>query len=721
MPDQFYAVGNRLYRDSTTGPDTPVSRSAVILDLTPSEIADIEALGAGNPVYEAYQAEKANQAAVGDNQDFEDVTFTGDTTLDGPLILTNTNIGSSTVIPLDVARPYAILAVDRNYTFAGGSLPVGRTVDFAISSSADVQKQIGIPTSYSRATGKVITSFMLQPGDTRELGWSRPQGSTIPILYGEQDTVDLVNSPLSGESVALVGASIDMREMRYAAIAEGAMVADGTTITCTITGNGGDHLWHNGHLVLVGSQAENDDTAAERLVLGYGRITRVGSTNAFTVPQVAGGACTNTGSKFWVVSQQQHTFNSRWVFCQDATNFARRHEYCFGLGSTNTEDLFGNVWKYIFTDEVLAKVKTFEGTWAVGNSVTNAITNGLNLAQFEATVIPWLREMWTQLTKRGKLVKYHGVPTPTNGTAQAHAYGKAIETSIKKLSLEPTLLGFVTIIDESTALVVPGTTNADTSLISGGAGVHPSRKRCESMGWMDAKLLMSERSLPEYPGLISNPWDRFSQNAQCEQFWETGWDISGENSKVTTSGLTGSSKFTGSTTRHLSDANITGSNTTVAWSQPLREDGFGYNIECLFTNTTAATHIFTAAFAGDAAVYLIKDKIQLNREYTGKVNLYMQTAVTDFVKDVSISISGATTYGGVSKTAIYSSAITNNVLPIPEDSIQSFDLNLEFPEWMAQVIPDTLYVELRVEFLAKAGVATVGFGRLSIQPADLVL
>lgn len=724
MPDQFYAVGNRLYRDVNGAPDTPVGRSAVILDLTEVEIASILALGAGNPVYDAYVAEAANQAATTTGEvDFEDTTFTGTTTIAGSLVLSSSNIGASTEIPLDVATPYAMLAVDRDYSWEGvANLPVGRTVNFPITSLASVALNIGLPEAcYSRALGRVITEFVLQPGDTRELGFSMPEGASQPILYGEQDTVDLINSPLSGESIALVGASIDMREARWAPIAESAMIADGNTILATVSNNSGDHMWHSGHRVMIGSQAENDDTAAERLVLGYGRLTRIGSTNQFSVDQVCGGVCTNTGSKFWVVSQQQRTYNSTFNFAQDLTNFARRLEYVFGLGSTNTEDVFNNIWQYIFTDEVLDRVKTFAGTWAVGNSVTNAITNGLTFAQLEAKVIPYLREMWTQLTRRGKLVKYYGVPTPTNGTAQAHAFAKALETSIKRLCLETTLLGFTTYVDESAVTVVPGTSLGDTTLFSGGSGVHPSRKRAEAAGWMEAKLLLSERSLPETPGLTNNPWNRWSQDSRCEQYIEWGWDISGANSKVVTSGLTGSSKFTGTTTRHLTDANITNANVTVAWSQPAREDGFGYNVELAFVSTAATAHVFSASFGGDAAVYLIKDKITLNREYTGKVNLYMQTDITAFVKDVTISISGVTTYGGVAKTARYSTPITNDVLPNAEDDIASFDLNLEFPEWMATVAPDTLVVELRVELLAKIGTCTVGFGRLSLEPVDLVV
>lgn len=574
------------------------------------------------------------------------------------------------------------------------------------------------PSCWSDALGANSVGFTVDPDTTVDVYVT--QSNTKRIMYGEQPAPDLVLG-LVGDEIGVVGASVDMRGwVVYPADANQTSV---TPTTLTFTSNNSDMQHHTGQRVFVGTKSDSSSTSTERRVMGAGKLVRT-ADNQFTVPRVddQGGTFT-IASGMQAVFIQEQSFMNRWMHCNSIANQCKNVIDVYALGSTNVIHLYEGSYRYMKTR--VNFISVYEGSWCLGNTLLNAlsdmnaaISGGTPLATalanakvaIQANCIPQLTEMWTFFTKRAKMCFVHDFPTPvTDAGAAAYDLGMYFTTIVQ--ALIRTFKGMVRRTDEQALTVDPGTTHGDAGLTTSGGNVHPNNRKCEAAGYIDAAEWHVISPIPATSKLINNPYNRYSQNPARKQFVESGWaNVATTDTKVATSGLTGSSKFTGTVWNEIGDANITGTGVTVDWSTVLRKDKLGYDQVGVVTATTATSHTLTLAYTGKAALSLIKDLLTVGKSYGGFINFWIQPSLSTLLLGYSLSIVGNTTYE-TSKFAYYSAALAQRGAYQEDNFTRGWNLNMQFPDWEYTVAAIDCYMELKIVWAAVAGVTRFGFGR----------
>lgn len=513
------------------------------------------------------------------------------------------------------------------------------------------------------------------------------------------------NAPMQGQRTILIGASREMRQNTYRSInggasATGDCTCNGTTCTVTVVGTPD---WHEGTVLLVGSQADTTASAFDASCIAYGAATRV-SNGVYTVPQFSGGSGRNTSS-FFAVNQSQFSCTAPFTTANSLSLGAKIFVANLSLGSNATIDMYTNIFPLV--KSMVNSFDHIDGSFDVGNTVLNALNHSLSITTMLANCIPQLTIMLDWLTYHGKTITFELLPPSETTTAQAVAYGNALINAIS--ALVPNYKGKVEVSKIFECLVLAGDNITDSRLLDAGAGVHSNFEGSQVIGYNNFFRYLSQHSVPTESPLIAAPYDRWSQSSFSTQYMEAGWSASGQAA----SGL--DSDFSGTIWNEIQTGNLTSTGATCLFSITPRNDQFGYDQTFRLISTTGLGNIMTLALSGDPAISLLKDRVVAGGRYEGWIDIGIYPLSTTILQDFNLTMRGSVTYSGAFDGS-YSAGITNT----SATTINGIKYGVEGPIYIPPfTIPNrtftTLYLEIKIRLRNVAGTVEGRFGRVSLR------
>lgn len=625
-------------------------------------------------------------------------TVAGETTYSGAAIVTGTAMGAN-VINVALSRNTKSVSADTTFTFSA-TPATGKRFEMTLTSTATVSITITIPSSFSVATGSLITSFYLQPADVREIVWSQTAGRLT--VYGEQEPAD-ISTPTAGIHMLTDGASREMRGMRVFSISSAAITTSTNTITVNTPTN---HETYTGAVWYLAQQSTVGFTTYDATTVGYGEITRV-DDDTFTIPRIKGPTSGSNTSLFWAVCQQQFTHQNPFIYFNSEINCGIRQFANFAAGSNNPENVLSAAHE--LEKEYQGRFNVLNTTMGLGNAVLYALSNAQSIATMLSINIPIVTTILDYWTARGVLVILQGIPASEGATGEATAYAVAMDEAMTNL-VNDRYRGKVVYLALSSLGVLPGGGVVDPLMVNTGDGVHQNAAGAEAVGRAMAELWRALRPIPPRSPLIFSTLDYRSQDVDSNQICEATRVGTGQAA----SGL--DADFSGTIWNDFAAGTITAGSSaaSVAFAIEGEPEGYGYTQTWRITSTGGG-NILTLALTGAAGSTLMFDRITPGEEYEGWLRYRFAPSSTTVCLDWGIRVMANVTYG-TSKLCVLAAMATNDSAFTDNDAPFGKDLSLWIPRHKIPVGITSYYIEYKCRLRsAVSGTIDCATDRISLR------